>query len=638
VAYERQALRCLVVEDNPGDARLLELALDGSHPARFELHVTDRIEAALRELTFRPFDVVLLDLSLPDSQGLDTVRRIHEGAPQLPIVVTTGLDDEMLGMQAVKAGAQDYLVKGQVEHIPLHQTLRHAIARKQSAEALRESEERYQLAMSGARDGLWDWDVARDQIYYSPRWAAILGHAEDEITADPEEWLGRIHPDDEARVRRNLEEHMEGARDQFESEHRVRRKDGSYAWMLVRGVAVRDGSGKVSRMAGSITDVTDRRLAEDELLSHVSHELRTPLAAIHQFATILLDEITGPVNDEQRECLDTIERNANQLKAMIGDLMEITRITTGKLAIDPVPFGIAEEVVNVVDAATGNATEAGVVLRADVADGLPPVFGDRARVRQVMTNLVDNAIKFTPAEGRVSITVTRAADPGLVEVAVADSGCGIAPDQLQSVFERLHQANGGPETSRKGLGLGLFICRELVTRQGGRIWVESEVSEGSTFHFTLPVFSLVDLLRPVVTQADGLRSDVALLRIHLEPASPSKPLRFLDIALEETRRVVTRSVRPAEDILLPRLGPGDDGRTLCLFASTGADGAERIRSRLEERLTASEDLTRAGARARVEAIPLVVSGTEDDEALDALARDIASIVTGDPSPQKESDA
>jgi hypothetical protein len=259
-------------------------------------------------------------------------------------------------------------------------------------------------------------------------------------------------------------------------------------------------------------------------------------------------------------------------------------------------------------------------------------------VRQIITNLVDNAIKFTPSGGQVAISVSPSADThSAVEIAVADSGCGIPPDAQQSVFERLHQADGGPETSRKGLGLGLFISRELVTRHGGRIWVESTVGTGSTFRFTLPVFSLVDILRPVAAASHGLRSDVALVRIHLEPASPDRPLRFLDIALEETRRVVTRSVRPAEDILLPRLGLGDDGHSLCLFASTGADGAEHIRARLEKRLSESQDLVRAGARALVEVIPLAVSGSEDTAALDELAREISMIVTGDPSPQKESE-
>ncbi|HXG51283.1 MAG TPA: HAMP domain-containing sensor histidine kinase [candidate division Zixibacteria bacterium] len=227
---------------------------------------------------------------------------------------------------------------------------------------------------------------------------------------------------------------------------------------------------------------------KNRFFSHISHELRTPLAAVHQFITILMDGIPGELKREQREYLEIALKNVRQLQGMVGDLLEAARAEDGKIVVEPRPVDLRSVIGDLRAELQPAAAEKSVALSAEVADGLPPVLADPRRVRQILSNLVDNGVKFTPPGGRVAIRARRphaAAD--FVQVSVSDTGCGIAPEALNRIFDRLYQEERTAQANRRGLGLGLYICRELVARHGGRIWVESEIGKGSAFHFTLPV-------------------------------------------------------------------------------------------------------------------------------------------------------
>ena len=272
-----RVIRVLVVEDNHGDVLILRRLLCGGG---FHLTAVDRVAKALDCLEAgHEIDVVLLDVTLPDSRGpeLDSLARIQDRAPKVPVILMTGIEDEELAVRAVREGAQDYLIKRQVESDLLVRSIRYAIGRKQAEEELRESEERYALAVRGANDGLWDWRLASGQIYFSPRWKAMLGLFDEEVREDPEEWLGRIHPDDVLPVRSALAAHLEGRTPHFESEHRIRQQDGSYRWVQNRGIAVRDRTGRAYRMAGSQSDITTRKAAEERLQHNALHDALTGL-------------------------------------------------------------------------------------------------------------------------------------------------------------------------------------------------------------------------------------------------------------------------------------------------------------------------------------------------------------------------
>jgi diguanylate cyclase (GGDEF)-like protein/PAS domain S-box-containing protein len=275
-----EPIALLMVEDNPGDAHLIRRLLDRTALKPLRLTAVDRVSAALEFLRGQEkVDIVLLDVSLPDTRAgsLDSLLRIKRQAPDLPVILLTGIDDEELAVQAVRQGAQDYLIKQEIDEGTLGRAIRYAIERKRAEVALHESQERYALAVSGAKDGLWDWDLEGDRIYFSPRWKAMLGFADGEIGESPSEWLGRIHPEDLPVVRQAISAHLLGQSADFESEHRMLHRDGGYRWVLTRGLAVRKGTGEAYRMAGSQSDITSRKAAEERLLHDAFHDPLTGL-------------------------------------------------------------------------------------------------------------------------------------------------------------------------------------------------------------------------------------------------------------------------------------------------------------------------------------------------------------------------
>jgi PAS domain S-box-containing protein len=292
------------------------------------------------------------------------------------------------------------------------------------------------------------------------------------------------------------------------------RKDGTRFPAVVSVTALRDAENEIIGYLLIGTDNTARKHAEgerikleealeqlrqdqmrfkDEFLSHVSHELRSPLTAIKQFTTILLGGLAGDLNKEQREYQQIVLRNIRQLQAMIDDLLEVTRLETGKLTVEPERVSVMLAVTDTFNTLKGSARAKGVTLSYDLAPNLPSVHADPTRLRQILIILLDNAIKFTPGGGFVTIKgLILARDTRLLLLEVSDTGVGINPDITENIFERLYQVSERTEGSRKGLGLGLYICKELVMRQGGTIWAKRRQRTGTTFSFTLPIFSLTN--------------------------------------------------------------------------------------------------------------------------------------------------
>jgi len=297
------------------------------------------------------------------------------------------------------------------------------------------------------------------------------------------------------------------------------RKDGSRFPAVVSVTALRDAQDAIIGYLLIGTDNTARHQAEeerkkleealeqirqdqlrfkDEFLSHVSHELRSPLTAIKQFTTILIGGLAGKLNKEQLEYQQIVLRNIRQLQSMIDDLLEVTRLETRKLTVDLERVSVVMAVTDTFNTLEGTARGKGVSLSYDLPPNLPSAFADPTRLRQILIILLDNAIKFTPEGGFVTIQACLLErDSRFLLLEVSDTGLGISPEIGERIFERLYQVSERTETSRKGLGLGLYICKELVTLQGGHIWAKRRPQKGSIFSFTLPVFSLDDSVVPL---------------------------------------------------------------------------------------------------------------------------------------------
>ena len=228
-------------------------------------------------------------------------------------------------------------------------------------------------------------------------------------------------------------------------------------------------------------------LAKDRFLSHVSHELRSPLTVIHQYVTLILDGFSGEISPEVREHLNTVLRNALQLREMISDLIDLTRAETGRLLFEAFPVTLLQIFVEIERSYQQTARQKGILFLVQQPRDFPRVLADPQRLRQILSNLIDNAFKFTQ-EGKISIRAVLDSDPGFVRISVADTGCGIASENIPRVFDRLFQEPFSRNTNRNGLGLGLHICEQLVSLHGGRIWAESKQGQGSTFFFTIPIY------------------------------------------------------------------------------------------------------------------------------------------------------
>jgi PAS domain S-box-containing protein len=262
-------IRVLLIEDDPEDAQLLRDMLAEARGTRFDVKWADRLLAGLEHLAEGEIDVLLLDLSLPDSVGLDTVLTVHSQASGVPIVVLTGLDDEALAMKAVRKGAQDYLVKGQVDSNLLVRSMRYAIERKRAEEALRESEERFRQLAENIREVFWMTDPRKkEMIYVSPAYEEIWGRTLKSLYEQPRSFLDSIHSEDRGAVISTFEKQAQGK--PISVEYRITRPDGSVRSIRSRGFPVRNELGEIYRIVGLAEDITERKRAEEALQKYAT--------------------------------------------------------------------------------------------------------------------------------------------------------------------------------------------------------------------------------------------------------------------------------------------------------------------------------------------------------------------------------
>ncbi|MDP6183416.1 MAG: EAL domain-containing protein [Gammaproteobacteria bacterium] len=269
--------KVLLVEDIDSEAKLIMKHLKRVSGWRFSVQHCDCLEAGIQSVAERRYDVILLDLNLPDCAGIEVCQKMHRAAPEIPVIVLTNQNSVDLGTKAMREGAQDYLIKREVDGPLLGRAIRYAIERGRTEQALRRSEQRYSLAVAGANDGIWDWDLTDNSIHFSDRWKAILGYSSRDIADRIDEWFERIDQRDRELFDEALSQHTAGRSQYFECEYRMTARGDDLRWVLSRGLAVRDENGQALRIAGSMSDITRRKQTEARLLHEAMHDALTGL-------------------------------------------------------------------------------------------------------------------------------------------------------------------------------------------------------------------------------------------------------------------------------------------------------------------------------------------------------------------------
>ena len=377
---DKRQTRILLIEDDPTQAAIIRAILRKVETENLQVKWAENLSNGLECLSKTSVDIVLLDLLLPDSRGMDTFTSVYRQAPKVPVIILSSLDDEMIAIQAVREGAQDYLVKDQVHGDLLVRAVHYAIERKKAEQSLRAANER------------------------------------------------------------------------------LRELD---------------------------------RLKSD-FVSTVSHELRTPIAIMREGASLCLDEVAGKITETQRGLLSDVLENADRLNRLVTDLLDISKIESGKVELRKGSIDLCDIAEQVCRAFEKQAEEKGVKLKTYLPDTPPKLCADGDKITQILTNLVSNAIRFTNAGGKVTIRIADKEDAA--KCSVSDTGFGIAEKNIPRLFSKFEQIARSDGPGYRGTGLGLAIAKGLVEQHGGKIGVESQPGQGSTFWFTLKKAQLPKIL------------------------------------------------------------------------------------------------------------------------------------------------
>jgi signal transduction histidine kinase len=510
----RAITNVLVVEDNAGDARLLrEMLTDGDQ--RIVLAHADSMGGAEAHLREHSADIILLDLGLPDVEGVGAVRRIHAAAPHVPLVVLTGLDDEELARQALQEGAQDYLIKGQIETRGLLRSMHYAIERNIMEEALFVEHQRAQVTLNCIGDAVVCADISGNITFLNLVAETMTGWSSAEAIGRTVGTVFRTTGAETAfQVAPYPAAHLDGSRCDCSNcslLHAVRsgtgvrlgsdvfvRANGSTFAAEYTSAPMRDSKGESIGAVIAIRDISERRAIErlkEEFVSTVSHELRTPLTSIRGALGLLSSGMLGEMAEKGQRMLRIAVTNTDRLVRLINDILDIERLQSGKIEITRTSVDAHNLMAQAVESLHTIADTAGVALELEPFEAQISV--DTDRIMQTLTNLVGNAIKFSPAGTRVTLSAKK--ENGFLTIRVADRGRGIPEGKSELIFERFKQVDASDSRDKGGSGLGLAISSSIVKAHGGRIWTEKNGEQGSVFLFTVPLLETGPALHPVAT-------------------------------------------------------------------------------------------------------------------------------------------
>jgi PAS domain S-box-containing protein len=498
----------LHLEDSVFDADLIRarLAKEGLRP---QIDRVDRQAEFVEALRGRRHDLILADYSLPSFDGLEALELARDHAPDTPFLFVSGVIGEEVAIESLKRGATDYVLKHRLERLgpAVKRALtesRERLERRKAEAALRESERRHRLTLDSVRDyAILTMDTEGRITGCNSGAEKVLGYRDDELLGRP---IGVFYTPEDVRdgiPRRELS--RAGARGAGDDERWHVRKDGSRFWGSGLVMPLLDEDGQLRGFTKVVRDMTERKQADeamkeadrrkDEFLAMLAHELRNPLSAIHN-ASQLSRRPDLPA-DKLKWTQDVIAHQVRHLAHLVDDLLDVSRITRGKIRLRLEPLDLASSLARAVDTAHPSIDERGHRLELSIDSEPLRVMGDPVRLEQVFVNLLANAAKYTEPGGRIEL-LARRDGPGHVLVAIKDNGIGIDSAMLPRVFDLFAQFDHSLDRTQGGLGIGLTIARRLVELHGGAIRADSNgPGLGSEFTVTLPVAAPIPEVDPV---------------------------------------------------------------------------------------------------------------------------------------------
>jgi PAS domain S-box-containing protein len=479
-------LRVLIVEDRRDDAELMlyELRQAGFAPEGEVVETEADYSAHLQE----GLDVVLADYTLPGFTISRALQLLRERNLDVPLIVVTGSVSEEVAVECMKQGVADYVLKDRLGRLGL--AIRHTLQKKElrvekrrAEEALRESEEQYRDLCENANDLIQKVTPDGTFVYVNRAWRETLGYHEEEI---PGLLVSQVlHPDHQTSYFEVFWRVMAGEKMDEKIETVFVTKDGRE--IPVEGsINCQFVDGRAIATRGIFRDISARKALERQradFLAMLTHDIKNPLSVILGYAQLLLEEAKARGKSQEAEALQRIESSALSVHSLVSNYLQLSRIEAGQLTLEKKPVLLNDMLRRVVQQHEGEARYRGIALRCHLQDSLPAVQGDVVALERIMTNLLNNALKFTPELGQVTVRSWR--HEGEVGIAVEDTGPGIAHDEIATVFEKYQRV--GSARRQEGVGLGLFIVKSLVEAQGGRVEVKSAVGSGSCFSVFLPI-------------------------------------------------------------------------------------------------------------------------------------------------------
>jgi PAS domain S-box-containing protein len=478
----------LLVDAHDGARQRLTSVLEGSAGRKYRVSVVGSLCDALSFLSKTQVDVVLLDMKLPDVSGLSAFYQIAAAHPKLPIIILTLMSDKRAAKAAIRAGAQDYLIKRDLNGVLLRRSMRYAVARKRAEWDYKTEHERFRGIYESSKDAIGYMRGDGSPLDVNDAFCTLTGYVRQELLGMS--CYQSLTPSKHHRMEKNIMHivSVTGAPAEYEKE--LVCKDGKVVPVMVTMFVVRNACGVVDGLAVIIKDITERKKVDklkDDFIISVSHELRTPLTVAHAAVENLRDRVLGEISEKQMEVVHHIHQNLQHLSVMINDLLDLSRLESGKHKMKRTATNMMELVDKAVRNFQGYASQAQVTLSCELPKQLSILDVDPEMISRVLYNLLDNAIRF--ARGRVWVGVSKmgkGTHDGLC-ISICDDGTGIPQTEMGRLFSKFEQV-GRPvwERGHKGTGLGLAISRGIMQQHQGKIWVENLKEGGAVFHVMLP--------------------------------------------------------------------------------------------------------------------------------------------------------